>query len=225
MFADKAIAFFRNLRPPQHLPPGVETLYPHRQPAVQEAIQSFFHKYYNDNLPRYMLVGINPGRFGAGITGINFTAPRQLSENCGIGHPFDNTSELSAEFMYTMIEAFGGTETFFKKFYIGSVSPIGFTQNGKNLNYYDDPKLAEAIRPFALKCLRRQISFGINRRVAICIGGDKNHRFLRNLNEEYDLFDELLVVPHPRFIMQYRRSQLSLYIQEYLNALLYCVKE
>lgn len=225
MFADKAIAFFRDLRPPQHLPPGVETLYPHRQPAVRETIQSFFHKYYDDDLPRYMLVGINPGRYGAGITGINFTAPRQLSEYCGIAHPFGNTSELSAEFIYTMINAFGGTKVFFTQFYIGSVSPIGFIQNGKNLNYYDDPKLAETIRPFALKCLRRQISFGINRRVAICIGGDKNHRYLSKLNEEYGLFDELLVVPHPRFIMQYRRSQLPFYIQEYLNALLYCVKE
>jgi len=33
----------------------------------------FYKKYYNDNNPRFLILGINPGRFGAGVTGIPFT--------------------------------------------------------------------------------------------------------------------------------------------------------
>ena len=67
-------------------------------------VKKFFVKYYNDNRPRRLLFGINPGRFGGGITGINFTAPRQLKDNCSIDHPFGNSSELSREFIYEIIE-------------------------------------------------------------------------------------------------------------------------
>ncbi|MBZ5857826.1 uracil-DNA glycosylase family protein [Flavihumibacter profundi] len=224
-FAQAAIAFFAAVQPPPRLPKGIKALYPHKDPAVQQVIREFFNKYYSDKGRRYMLIGINPGRFGAGITGINFTAPRQLREECGIEHSFGNSSELSAEFIYTMVNEYGGPEKFFRHFYIGSVSPIGFLKEGKNLNYYDDPKLAEMIRPFATRCLQQQLDFGIYRKVAICIGGDKNYRYLKSLNDEFGFFKELLSVPHPRFIMQYRRSSVARYYQEYLAALSHCLEK
>ena len=52
-----------------------------------KTIEAFFYKFYSDSNPRRMIFGINPGRFGAGTTGINFTAPKQLQEFCGI-EPF-----------------------------------------------------------------------------------------------------------------------------------------
>ncbi len=172
-----------------------------------------------------MLIGINPGRLGAGITGINFTAPKQLKINCGISHQLGDSSELSAEFIYEVIDAFGGPSAFYQQFYLGSVSPIGFIKAGKNLNYYDDPHLLAQIRPYAVKQLCSQLEFGIKRSVAICIGGDKNLRFLQDINSEFKLFDELRVVPHPRFILQYRRSKKDEFIQQYLKELLYCIKK
>ncbi len=225
MFSTCAISFFSKLRPPEKLPDGIDPLYPHPQPEVQQAIREFFTRFYSDEEPRVMLIGINPGRFGAGITGINFTAPRQLLNDCGITHPFGESSELSAEFIYTMIHAYGGAAAFYNRFYIGSVSPIGFVRAGKNLNYYDDPKLLASIEPYAVQCLQSQLSCGIRRQKAICIGGHKNLHFLNRLNEEYHFFNEIISVPHPRFIMQYRRSQLQMHVQEYLSALAYCVKE
>lgn len=172
-----------------------------------------------------MLIGINPGRLGAGITGINFTAPKQLTSICGISHHLGDSSELSAEFIYEVIDAFGGPLTFYQQFYLGSVSPIGFIKAGKNLNYYDDPLLLERIRSYAIKQLSNQLEFGIKKSVAICIGGDKNLRFLQGINKEFNLFDELRVVPHPRFILQYRRSKKDEFIQQYLKELLYCIKK
>jgi hypothetical protein len=39
---------------------------------------SFYQKYYADNKKRSLIIGINPGRFGAGVTGIPFTDPIRL---------------------------------------------------------------------------------------------------------------------------------------------------
>ena len=92
-----------------------------------ELVKKFFEKYFEDSRPRRLMLGINPGRYGAGITGVNFTAPRQLKENCGIDHHFDLTSELSAEFIYEMISEYGGVNKFYNDWFIGSVCPLGFT--------------------------------------------------------------------------------------------------
>lgn len=224
-FAAKAIEFFEQLKPPGRLPPGVQSLYPHKDPAVQAVIRAFFNRYYADEKDRICLIGINPGRMGAGITGINFTAPRQLSQFLHIPHPWSSSSELSAEFIYEVVSAFGGPAAFFGQFYLGSVSPVGFVRDGKNLNYYDDPLLQERIRPYAVKQLKAQLGFGIRNSVAICIGGDKNLKFLQELNSRYHFFDELRVVPHPRFIQQYRRSAKASYVQQYLEELMYCIKK
>ena len=69
---------------------------------LQKALRRFLNKFYLDKLKRTLILGINPGRYGAGITGVNFTAAKQLKEFCGIDNPFKG-SELSAEFIYQMI--------------------------------------------------------------------------------------------------------------------------
>jgi len=182
-------------------------------------VQTFFYKYYNDNRQRHLIFGINPGRFGAGTTGINFTAPKQLKEFCGIDHSFKLKSELSAEFVYDFIHAYGGVEKFYKDFFISSVSPLGFVKNGINLNYYDDKKLQATITPFIIDSIKKQVSLGFKTDYCICIGGDKNLKFLSSLNKEHKFFGELVPLPHPRFIMQYRRKQKEKYIDQYLSAL------
>lgn len=224
-FAAAAIRFFSTIQVPPRLPRGVEALFPYSDPAVKELVKTFFRKFFANREKRIMVVGINPGRFGAGITGINFTAPRQLAEDCGIPHHLGNGSELSAEFIYTVIRDFGGPAAFYRHFYLAALSPVGFLKAGKNLNYYDDPLLLQRVKPYILHCLKAQCDFGTYREVAICIGGDKNFRFLNNLNEEYGIFKEIITVPHPRFIMQYRRSSLDQYRQEYLQALQFCLQK
>src|SRR5262249_1243902 len=129
--------FYQNLAPPKKLPANVELLFPQQSKEVMEVVEIFFKKFYNDNRERRLLFGIKPGRFGAGTTGINFTAPRQLKEFCGIAHAFkENQSELSAEFIYDMIQAYGGVKKFYSNYFITSISPLGFIKNGINLNYY-----------------------------------------------------------------------------------------
>jgi len=217
--AIQLINFYKALKMPEKLPPGVGVLFPQERKEVMQVTKTFFEKYYNDNIPRRLLFGINPGRFGGGITGINFTAPRQLKNNCGIDHSFGDSSELSAEFIYEVIEAYGGAAKFYSEYFISAVSPLGFIKNGLNMNYYDDKKLQEVITPFILKNIKKQLSFGFKQDRCICIGGEKNYKFLDALNKEYGFFKTIIPVPHPRFILQYRRKQKDMYIRQYLEAL------
>ncbi|HXL57936.1 MAG TPA: uracil-DNA glycosylase family protein [Chitinophagaceae bacterium] len=182
-------------------------------------VETFFYKFYDDNQPRHLILGINPGRFGAGTTGINFTAPKQLKEFCGIDHSFKLHTELSAEFIYDSIAAYGGVKKFYKDYFITSVSPLGFIRNGVNLNYYDDKKLQKIITPFITSSIQKQISFGFKTDHCFCVGGDKNLKFLSSLNKENKFFNEITPLPHPRFIMQYRRKQKENYIHQYLSTL------
>ena len=215
----KLLQFYQKLLPPAQLPAGAEILFPQADKQVMQIMKIFFNKYFNDGRPRRLLYGINPGRFGGGITGINFTAPRQLKDHCGIDHPFGNSSELSAEFIYEVIEQYGGPAKFYGDYFISAMSPLGFTKNGINLNYYDDRQLQQAITPFIVNNLKKQLAFGFKTDRCICIGGEKNFKFLSGLNSEYNFFEEIIPLPHPRFILQYRRKQKEIFIQQYLKAL------
>ena len=218
-FARDIISFYSSLKPPQKIPKGISWLYPQQEEAVMRVVESFFNKYYNDNNTRRLIFGINPGRFGAGITGVTFTAARQLTNECRIEHPFQSRSELSAEFIYAMIKAYGGPKVFYSKFFVTAISPLGFVKNNVNLNYYDDPKLYKAVKPFIVECIRQQLKMNVDRNKTFCIGGDKNLKFFSNLNNEHNWFKEIIPLPHPRFIMQYRRKQQEEFIRQYLTAL------
>jgi len=213
--AKSIVNFYRSLDPPS-LPKGIEILFPQQTREVMKVVETFFTKFYNDTKPRHLIFGINPGRFGAGTTGINFTAPKQLKEFCGIDHCFKSQTELSAEFIYESIQAFGGVEKFYKNYFITSVSPLGFIKGGLNINYYDDKDLQQAVTPFIINNIQKQIALGFRTDFCICIGGDKNLKFFSALNNEYKFFNEIVPLPHPRFIMQYRRKQKEKYIQQYL---------
>lgn len=136
-------------------------------------VKEFLFKFYDDKKQRRLLFGINPGRFGGGVTGINFTGPRQLTHPCGITHEFGNGTELSAEFIYEIIERYGGPHKFYGHYFISAVSPLGFTKNGVNMNYYDDKLLLQAITPFIVYHIKKLLSCGFNTDHCICIGGEK----------------------------------------------------
>ncbi len=218
-FAEKIIAFITDLKFAVTLPRGVYVMNPFLQAETLNACKQFYQKYYSDNEERRMIIGINPGRFGAGLTGIPFTDPIRLQQVCGVQNNWEKKQELSALYIYEMISAYGGPDLFYKNFYFSSVSPLGFTKAGKNLNYYDVPTLQERIKPFAVNCLNRQLQFGMNREIAYCLGEGKNFKFLSNLNARHGFFKQIIPLAHPRFIMQYRLKKKQDYIEHYLQQL------
>jgi len=219
LISTELVQFYRSLRVGVELPKGIELLYPQADERVMQTVTGFFNKYYADQHPRQLLFGINPGRFGAGTTGINFTAPKQLTEIIGIEHGFKYQTELSAEFIYEVITLYGGPNKFYGDFFLSSISPLGFVKNGKNLNYYDDKALMNALEPFIIKSIAQQLRIFRPLHKCICIGGEKNFKYFLSLNNKLQFFKEIIPLPHPRFIMQYRRKQKVNYLLQYLSAL------
>ena len=216
-FAEKVIRFSHSLQPDWNIPSDYTLLYPYQGEETMRVLETFYRKYYDDNRPRLFLFGINPGRFGAGVTGVPFTDPIRLEEDCGIANDFPPKPELSSVFVYRFIQAFGGPQAFYQRFYITSLSPLGFTKDGKNFNYYDSRDLQEAVEPYIIDNLRRQMAFGTSDRVAICMGRGKNMDYFTRLNDKYDFFRQVLPLPHPRWIMQYRRKEVDAFVAEYLD--------
>lgn len=218
-FASQLLEFYFQIKPFDHIPPSFDMILPFQDRLTQEAMTSFYTKYFDDSKERVFLYGINPGRFGAGITGISFTDPVHLEQNCGIPNEWEKRKELSSDFIYRMIEAYGGSDSFYRQFYITSICPIGFLKDGKNANYYDDKELEKAVHDQVVEWMWDQIGFGARRDVAFSIGQGTNYKVFSRLNKAYGFFDEVKPLPHPRWVMQYRRKKLDIFVDQYCQEL------
>ena len=216
-FAANVLQFYRTLGLTEPLPEGIEAMNPYQSEAAFSVCRIFYEKFYNDDAKRFLVLGINPGRNGAGITGIPFTDPVKLEARFGIPNPFQKKAELSADFIYRMIDRYGGPEKFFGKFFINSVSPLGFISNGKNINYYDRPALRDSLDSFIRNSMNQILKMNVDRGVAFCLGEGANYKFLTTLNKETRYFDRIIPLAHPRFIMQYKRKHVDAYIDDYLQ--------
>ena len=225
-FASRIITFTEKLTyTGAPLPKGIRVMNPYREtPGIKEAVDIFYRKYYADDKPRHFILGINPGRLGGGSTGIPFTDPKRLVSACHIKYAGPVTHEPSSAFVYDMIDAYGGVKKFYRDFYIHSVCPLGFTAvaaGGKevNYNYYDSPALTKAVYPFIVENLQKQVAMGVHKTVCLCFGTGKNADFLQKLNLEYPLFEKIIPIEHPRYIMQYKAKQKVAYIEKYLRVM------
>jgi len=209
------------------LPNGVGVLDPFNGEHADEIrrIVTLFHKkYFSDDRRRVLMLGINPGRLGAGSTGLSFTDTKRCESDLGIPVNGLRTHEPSSDFFYRMIRAGGGPDAFYGKVYVHAICPLGFVKAGPqgkeiNLNYYDDRALEEAVTPFVSNWLRTLITCGMRTDVAFCIGTGKNAAYFEKLNARLGLFDRMIALEHPRFVMQYKAKQIDLYINKYLDQL------
>ncbi|MBD1393951.1 uracil-DNA glycosylase family protein [Mucilaginibacter glaciei] len=224
-FADKVIEFNQQLEytgPP--LPAGIRIMNPFREEEQALAISSqFYRKYYNDNNKRHLILGINPGRFGGGLTGIPFTDPKRLIAECHIPYNGKLTHEPSSVYVYEVINTYGGPEAFYRDIYINSLCPLGFTtvdKSGKekNYNYYDSKELCNTVTPFIISNIKKQISIGCYTDTCFCFGTGQNEKFIKKLNDEHGFFNKIVALEHPRFIMQYKNKSKQAYIDKYLQA-------
>ena len=184
---------------------------------------SFYDKYYNDLVPRKFIIGINPSRHGAGVTGVPFTDTKHLENDCGIPMLSARTHEVSSVFVYDMIAQYGGVAAFYKDYYINSPFPLAIVRKnaratGSNANYYDDPELFALTREYMIETLRKHIALGLDTN-EVYILGKKNATFLDKLNKEASLFKKMVVLEHPRYIEQYKSKEKQLYIDKFITLL------
>ncbi|MDO5570006.1 MAG: SMUG2 DNA glycosylase family protein [Bacteroidales bacterium] len=222
--AEKIIEFNIDLKYNGKLPKGFYVVNPFMDnPETLKVMSEFYHKFYNDSNKRKFLVGINPGRHGAGVTGVPFTDTKRLESECGIKMNSAYTHEVSSVFIYDMIKEFGGVEEFYSQVYINSPFPLAIVRddgNGNmlNANYYDDPLLFEMTEDFMIESLKNHIGIGIDTS-EIFILGKKNAGFINKLNKKAKLFDKISVLEHPRYIQQYKSKDKQFYIDKYISFL------
>ena len=223
-FGDKVINFNRQLNFSGSLPDGFKVINPYMDnPETMQVMQQFYHKFYSDTEQRKFIVGINPSRHGAGVTGVPFTDTKRLESVCGIKMESAHTHEISSVFMYDMIAEYGGAATIYKQFYINSPFPLAIVRKTKegnwlNANYYDDAALFEMVKEFMILTLKNNISIGLDTS-EVYVLGKKNALFIQKLNKEAHLFEQIKVLEHPRYIQQYKSKEKQIYIDKYILTL------
>lgn len=184
----------------------------------------FYNKFYNDNNKRRLILGSNPARRASAVTGIPFEDAIHLQKSTGIFIDNFYVNKSSSNFLYDVIDKYGGCEKFYSDFYMNFVFPLGIakiTDEGReiNSNYYDIKGYEEKLEEYIVESIKEILTFNIDTSICYCIGSGKNYEYLLKLNKKYSFFDKIIPLEHPRFIMQYNSKNKDLYLEKYLDAL------
>lgn len=233
-FAEKILEFNANLSKTElRVPDGFKTINPYNggtKKEIEKITYTFYKKYYNDNKKRRIILGSSPARRGTAVTGVPFEDSVHLQKETGIYIDNFHINKSSSNFLYEVIEKYGGCDKFYSDFYMNFVCPIGIVRinskgNEVNCNYYENKKLKEALYTFIVESIKKQLRFNIDTTVCYCIGSGENYEFLSKINEKYMFFDSIIPLEHPRFIMQYNSKHKDIFLEKYLNALNYKIEE
>ncbi len=175
----------------------------------QAAIDAFWKTYYPEGPPRTVICGLNPGRFGAGQSGIPFMDFLSLSQLLPGLHRLD--SERSAGFFFRVVQAYGAAE-FFREFYVTNVASVGFIRHGKNLNY-------PALPWQAVEVVERNFlaEMEIVQPARIISLGRDVHKTVRKLLGARVECETCL--PHPAWVATYRSASMEEWVARYLAAI------
>ena len=155
-----------------------------------ENIKRFNEKYYKGSYPKTVLCGINPGKNGAGKTGIPFIDFSSLSKLLDGVEKTD--TERSAQFFYDIVQEIGA-DRFYRSFYVTNISWLGFIKDGKNVNYYD---LSDKSKKFIYKMFQYEIK-QVSPTTIISMSGKVKHTISSMFDGgQIDITNSL---PHPNY--------------------------
>lgn len=208
------------------IPEGFRVINPYNSLEVKEIITKFYTKFYNDTKKRRLIIGSSPARRGTAVTGVPYEDAAHLQKETGIFIDDFYVNKSSSNFLYEVINLYGGPSKFYQDFYMNFVCPLGIvriTQSGSevNCNYYEYKTLKNNLYEFIVNSLKEQLTFNIDTSVCYCIGSGENYKFLLELNEKYKFFENIIPLEHPRFIMQYNSKNKDMYLKKYMDALKY----
>ena len=81
-----------------------------------QAIETFYHKFYDDHKKRRMILGSSPARRGTALTGIPFEDDQHLQNQTGIHIDGFHVNKSSSNFLYDVMDSYGGTDKFYNDF-------------------------------------------------------------------------------------------------------------
>jgi len=155
-----------------------------------DVMKQFEQQFYADGYPKVVLCGINPGRLGAGKTGIPFIDFASLSKM--IPEVCRNDSERSASFFFDVVQSIG-VKTFYQHFYVTNISWIGFQHNNRNVNY---DQLPDAAKDFVYRMFRFEME-QVQAATIISLGAVV-HDTVRGCFDDTDI-DVSQALPHPNY--------------------------
>ena len=174
-----------------------------------------FHKrYVQPNSPKIVICGINPGRNGAGLTGIPFIDFESLSKM--LSNIGNKESEQSAKFFYSVIQKFE-IENFYQKFHVTNISWYGFSQidKQKNVNY---DNISTEIAIFLIEKFVEEMEF-INPDVIIPLSRNVLYELV-SLKKRDKIKAEIGTrLCHPSWISTYRSKDFDLWTAKYVEVL------
>ena len=88
-----------------------------------------------------------------------------------------------------------------------------------NINFYDDVALNRSIVPFVISSLRTQHKAGLLADRCIILGTGKLKTFSEREVRHAMGYKNIVYLEHPRFIMQYRRKHIQMYVDKYVDAI------
>ena len=184
----------------------------------------FYNKYYNDNKNRRLILGSNPARRATAVTGIPFEDAIHIQQTTGIFIDNFYVNKSSSNFLYDVIDKYGGCEKFYSDFYMNFVFPLGIAKiNSKgsesNCNYYEIKQFEKKLEQYIIDFIKEILKLDIDTSICYCIGSGKNYEYLLKINKEYNFFKTINPHEHPRFIMQNNSKNKDLYLKKYLTAL------
>jgi len=230
-FAQKLISQLHTIHHSRStLPEGWHFMNPYKDfEQAKEISAQFYNTYLNDNKKRSVLFGINPFKWGAGLTGIPFTDAKRMKENCGIDYKGKASSEQSAAFIYDVIDAYGGPGKFYRAFYFNWLCPLGFLHERKdNKNgyaYYESRELFKSVKELIVRNIASQIQIGAKRDTCFVVGTGKNESCLHEINDQHQFFKKIIALEHPGFISRYGRTEIPAFRKKYLHALATVIKK
>ena len=228
MFKDKVLEFNKYLSKIDiELPKGFKIINPfnsENKNIINEVTNNFYSTFYSDNNKRRLILGSSPARRGTAVTGVPYEDAAHLKSITSISIDDFHINKSASNFLYEVIDKYGGSKKFYSKFYMNFICPLGIVRinsngNQVNCNYYENKKVENTLYEFIVESINKQIEFGIDTSVVYCIGSGENYNFLVKLNDEYKWFDKIVPLEHPRYIMQYNSKNKDEYMKKYLDAL------
>lgn len=178
-----------------------------------DLVKRYYERMYPERVERVVLCGINPGRLGAGKTGIPFLDNESISR---LFPDFKKTSrERSAQFIMSIIDAFGH-QAFHEKVYMTNISWYGFEKDRKNFNYH---KLPEDFRNYFTKTFIEEMAI-VRPKVIIPLSKEVENTLI-GMKQKGEL-DFLITdrLPHPNYASFKSRVEHSkkLYIEKIVES-------
>ena len=121
-FAERVILFDKKISGVNlDLPQGFQAINPFsgsQKDQIFQSVTSFYHKYYNDNKKRRIILGSSPARRRSAVSGIPFVDSVELNKVLEDSQEFLSLKNSSSGFWGDVIRTYGGYDLFYTAFYL-----------------------------------------------------------------------------------------------------------